>query len=130
MLEPDLIEHMKASLTGIAGGVHLGNVPQDCDAPAISVTRISGTSPRTLGGRKLFSRADVQIVVVGDDRYAPVMAAANQVRELLEGFRGPMRMTLIESCLCEGDPADNSVVDGNKVIRALSLDFKFTYRDL
>ena len=128
MLEADLIAYMTANLTGIAGGVHLGNVPQGPSVPAISVTRISGSTPRTLGSVSLFSRADIQIIVVGDERYAPVMTAANQLRDLLDGYKGAMGTTRVESLRCIADPADQSVVDGNKVIRALSLDFKVTYR--
>jgi hypothetical protein len=130
MLEPDLIHYLVNNLTGVTGGVHLGNVPQNAAAPALCVIRLSGTTPRTLGNVALFSRADVQIAVVGDDNYAPVLNVANQVRALLDGFKGEMRLTRIESCRCASEPQDASVIDANKVIRQLVQDFKFVYRDL
>ena len=130
MLEPDLIEFLSLSLPGVTGGVHLGNIPQNQPVPAVAIENISGSTPRTLGNTALFSRADIQITVVGDERYSTVLPVANQIRALLDGYKGTFTTTKIESCRCLADPADSSVVDGTKIIRALTLDFKFTYRNL
>jgi hypothetical protein len=128
MLEPDLIAYLIAHAATVKGEVHLGNVPQGSPLPAYAVVRVGGLTPRTLNSTRLFQRANLQIHTVGADRYAPTQTAANELRELLDNFKGPMGDTYIESCRCEGEPADNSFVDGNQVYRQLTQDFRFVYR--
>lgn len=129
MLEPDLIDYLVSNVPSAGGRVYLGNAPQNVETPAVVVIRVSGSTPRTLSGVALFQRADVQIATVGDDRYAPVLTTANEVRAALDGYKGVMRNTRIESCRGRSDPADASFIDGNKVMRQLTQDFHVVYRD-
>jgi hypothetical protein len=128
MLEPDLIAYLKEHATEVSGRVHLGNVPQGTSLPAHAIERVGGNSPRTLGNVRLFQRASLQIHTVGLDRYAPTQAAATQLLELLDGFKGQMGATHVESCRCEGEPTDNSVVGDTQTYRQLTQDFRFVYR--
>ncbi len=130
MLEPDLINYLIAGLPRAGGRVHLGNAPQSTALPVVVVIRISGSTPRTLGNTKLFSRANLQMHIVGDDDYQSVLALANDLLALIDGFKGDMGTTRIESCRCDGEPSDTSYIDGTKTFRQLTSDFKFVYRDL
>lgn len=128
MLEPDLISYLIANATEVSGRVHLGSARQGVGLPCHVVVRIAGNTPRTLGNVALFQRASIQIHTVGGDEYGPTLTAANQLRELLDGFKGEMGDTHVESCRCEGEPSDNSFVDGTVTYRQLTQDFRFVYR--
>jgi hypothetical protein len=129
MLEKDLIDRLTLAIPSVAGRVHLGNAPQDTALPFAVLRRTAGSTPRTLGGVKLFGRANVSVDLVGAT-YADVLIASAAAHESLDGFKGQAGETYVESARCLSDPADNSLVDGDLVLRQLTQDFLVVYREL
>lgn len=131
-------QNLKAYISGLgtAAGdrVHLGNAFQDTQMPVVVIRRVSGSTPRTLSGQALFSRAQYTISVVGRD-YASVMPVVNQLRAALDGFRGligvgtPVPQTNVLSARSSQDPVDLSDLDGDVTLRVMSLEFFFVYQE-
>lgn len=128
MLDTDLISYLVAAGTDAGNRFHTGNIPQLSAYPAVALRRTFGTTPRTLGGLPLNSRAQFQVSVVGKD-YATVLPVANQVRAKLDGFSGIMGGSKIMSCRCLAEPADFSEIDGDQQFRIVSQDFFFVYAE-
>ncbi len=125
-------ENLKAYVSGLgtaAGNrVHIGNAFQDTVLPVVVIRRVSGNTPRTLGGQKLRSRAQYAINIVGLD-YASVMPVANAVRLGLDGFIGSMGTTRVHSARCLSEPADFSEIDGDVTLRVIGQEFSFVYSE-
>jgi len=122
MIDQDLVTHIKSLATAAGTRVHLGNAPQDTALPVIVIRRTGGTTPQTLGGVSLFSRAQFSINVIANE-YADAYPTANAIKTSLHGFRGEMGTTVVQSSRCVSEPADGSEIDGDKVTRWLTQDY-------
>lgn len=122
MIDQDLVAHIAALDTAAADRVHLGNAPQEQPRPYVVIRRTGGTTPQTLGGVSLFSRAQFSINVIANE-YADAYPIANAINASLHGFRGAMGDTTVQSARCVAEASDGSDVDGDKVTRWLTQDF-------
>lgn len=131
MIDTDLRAHLIELDTPAGSRVYIGNALQGASKPNIVVSRVTGQQPRTLGGRKLFSRLEVNVNVMADD-YPDAYPTALAVKEELDGFYGFLGSTSgthIQSCICISHPADQGLVDGDKVIRWVQATYRFVYSE-
>lgn len=128
MLDTNLITYLRAQATSAGNRVHTGNAPQDTALPVVIIRRVSGTTPRVLGGTSLFSRATFTVDCIGRD-YADALPLANDIRVILDNYRGELVDTKVMSARCLAEPADYSEIDGDLILRRISQDFLFVYRD-
>lgn len=132
MIDQNLILYLQNLGTAAAARFHTGNAPQLPTFPLAVVRRTSGSTPRTLGGTKLFSRATFSIDALARD-YADALSVANAVRDALDTFTGSLPSdpvgseTTVQSCRCTAEPADYSEIDGDLVLRRISQEFLFVY---
>lgn len=73
--------------TLVSGRIYRDRVPQAATLPAITVTLVSGTDTNTLGGRRVFQTALVDVRVVADGTVYP-NAIADRVDAVLQGVGG------------------------------------------
>lgn len=132
MIDLNLVDFIKTAGTAAADRVHTGNAVQKSATPFVVIRHLpGGTSPRTLDGRKLMSRAPVELNAIADN-YTEALGLMNQLVALFDNFRGligtlPAAQTDIRSARLQGDPADNSEVDGDKIYRRISCEILFVY---
>lgn len=125
MIDQSLVAHIVSLATAAGARVHLGNAPQDTAFPFVVIRRTGGTTPKTLGGVSLFSRAAFSINVIGKE-YSDAYPIANSIRASLHGFTGNMGsapVTAVQSSRCLAEPSDGSEIEGDKVTRWLTMDF-------
>lgn len=126
MIDQDLVAYIKALATDAGTRVRTGNVLQDDALPTVVVTRTGGTEPRTLGGTALFARGNYTFSVI-TDQYTNAYATARAINTALKSFVGTMGTTQIHSSRCLSTPSDQSLVDGDRVVRFVAQDFLFVY---
>lgn len=127
MIDQDLVAFVIALNTSAGSRVHLGNAPQGADEPFVVIRRTGGTQPQTLGGVKLFSRAQFSINTIANV-YSQAYPAANAIHAALHGYRGSMGDTEVQIARAISEPADGSEIDGDKVIRWLTQDVLIVHR--
>lgn len=128
MIDQDLLAHLKALATAAGERVHIDTAPQGTDFPVI-VFRHSpgGTTPKTLDSVSLFTRAPIEVEVLAkrqEDAYPVAIAIVDS----LNGYRGAMGSTAVQSSRCVSEPANLSAVDGDKVFRGLTASFLIVHR--
>jgi hypothetical protein len=131
MIDTDFIAHLVELDTSAGQKVYTGNAPQGAAKPLIVVRRASGEQPLTLGGTPLFQRATFDVNVLTDD-YPTAYPIANEIRQALHGFRGLLGGTGgtdVKSCRCISFPADQSEIDGDRVIRWVQSSYLFVYSE-
>lgn len=135
MIDQDLIAFLTALDTGAGNRVHMGNAPQGTAFPFVVIRRTGGTTPTTLSGVRLFTRAQYAFHVLhrgkdeaGAGGYNDALPIALAITAALHGFSGVMGATTVQSARCLSEPVDASEVDGDKVIRWLQQDFLIIHR--
>lgn len=131
MIDIDLRTHLMELETQAGNRVFIGNAQQGALKPHIVVNRVTGQQPKTLGGRRLFSRLEVNVNVMADD-YPDAYPTALSIKDELDGFVGLLggtSGTQIQSCTCTNHPADQGLVDGDKVIRWVQATYRFVYSE-
>lgn len=126
MIDQELVAYIKALGTDAGARVRTGNVLQEDAYPVVVVTRTGGNEPRTLGGTALFARGNYTFSVI-TDQYTNGYATAQAINTALKSYTGAMGSTQIHSSRCLATPSDQSLVDGDRVIRFVSQDFLFVY---
>jgi len=126
MIDQELVTYIKALGTDAGTRVRTGNVLQEDAYPTVVVTRTGGNEPRTLGGTSLFSRGNFTISVI-TDQYANAYATAWAINGALKSYLGSMGTTHIHSSRCLATPSDQSLIDGDRIVRFVSQDFLFVY---
>jgi hypothetical protein len=76
-----------AALSGVAGGRIYPILPQPVTLPALRYQRISTSRRQSLDGAVGVTEATMQVDIVGNS-YAEVKGLADEVRDLLHGYRG------------------------------------------
>jgi hypothetical protein len=126
VIDQALVTYIKALGTDAGTRVRTGNVLQEDAYPVVVVTRTGGTEPRTLGGTALFARGNYTFSVI-TDQYTNAYSTAQAINAALKSYTGMMGSTQIQSSRCLATPSDQSVVDGDRVIRFVAQDFLFVY---
>lgn len=126
MINQDLVAYLKSLGTEAGTRVRTGNVLQEDAFPVIVVTRTGGNEPRTLSGVPLFATGNYTLSVI-TDQYTNAYSTARAVNLALKNFSGLMGSTQIQSSQCLATPSDQSIVDGDRVVRFVAQDFSFLY---
>lgn len=93
--EEDLLAHL-AEVIGVA--VYPGHIPRKADLPALSFFIVGGDHLQKLSGRAGQATARVQITV-SSKSYVEVGRLGLTLEKALDGFRGPMGGTKVNSCI-------------------------------
>ncbi len=131
MIDTDLIRHLEQLGTEARSQVYTGNAPEGVRNPFIVLRRSAGNQPITLGGTKLFERAQFDVHVIADE-YPMAYPISNAIKNELHGFRGVLGGTGgadVKSCRCVSFPADQSEIDGDKVVRWIQASYLFVYSE-
>lgn len=131
MIDTDLVRHLEELGTAAGNRVYTGNAPQGGIFPFIVLRRSSGDQRLTLGGTRLFEHAQFEVHVIADE-YPVAYPIANAIKNELHGFRsvlGGTGGTDVKSCRCVSFPADQSEIDGDKVVRWVQASFLFVYSE-
>lgn len=143
MLQADLIQRLIELQTPAQDRVFHEVVPQDTDLPFIASSRISGSQPLTLDGRRLAARATVRLAIFGE-KGEQTEAIEVAIRNALNGFRGqlwrgaapgvplppdPQPRTIVHALRVEASAESVGFADGDKVIKGTGLDLVFTYSE-
>jgi hypothetical protein len=126
MIDTDLRQFIINLNTAASSRVYVGNAPANVVRPLVVIRRTGGSQPRTLSGAALFERSQIGIDVLTDD-YPSAYPIATAIRAALDGYRGLMVATQIQSARCISFPTDLSVVDGDLVIRWIAMEFSFVH---
>ena len=127
MIDQDLVAYVASLGTAAGTRVHLGNAPQGTVFPFVVIRRTGGNTPQTLGGTKLFSRANFSVNVIAKE-YSDAYPAAISIKNALHGYVGTMGETSVQSARILSEPSDGSEIDGDKVIRWLAQDLLIVHR--
>jgi hypothetical protein len=131
MIDQDFAQHLVELNTGAGEKIYTGNAPQGASRPFVVIRRSAGEQPFTLGGIKLFQRAQFDVSVMAEN-YIDAYPIANAIKDELHVFRGLLGGTGgtdIKSCRCVSFPSDQSEIDGDKVIRWVQSTFLFVYSE-
>jgi hypothetical protein len=131
MIDTDLIQHLVELDTAAKEKVYTGNAPQGVNGPLIVVRRSAGEQPLTLGGTKLFERAQFDVNVITDS-YPTAYPVSNAIKAALHGFRGLLGGTGgtdVKSCRCVSFPSDQSEIDGDRIVRWVQSSYLFVYSE-
>lgn len=131
MIDTDLRAHLIDLGTEAGSNVHTGNPPQGVQMPLVVIRRSAGDQRISLGGTKLFQKDQFEISVAAKD-YQTAFPIVNAIRAELHGFRGYLGGTggtAIQSCRCISFPQDQSLVDGDQVMRFFLSSYLFVYSE-
>lgn len=128
MIDTDLRQYIVDMATAAGGRVYVGNAAQGAVKPLVVLRRNGGQQPRTLGGVALFERTQIGIDVLTND-YPTAYPIALAIREALDGFKGAIGSTQIQGARCTTFPTDQSVVEGDLVLRWVSMEFSFVHSE-
>lgn len=132
MIDIDLRTHIAELDTAAGVKVYTGNAPQGTARPFVVIRRSAGEQPLTLGGTGLFQRGQFDVNVLTED-YPDAYPIANAIRDALHGFRGALGGTDgtdVKSARCISFPADQSEIDGDRVIRWVQASYLFVYSEV
>jgi hypothetical protein len=131
MIDIDLRTHLIETITAADGKVYTGNAPQGVSRPFVVIRRSAGEQPLTLGGTRLFQRGQFDVNVLTED-YPDAYPIANAIKDALHGFRGALGAgdTNVKSARCISFPADQSEIDGDRVIRWVQASYLFVYSEV
>lgn len=131
MIDTDLRKHLQGLNTSAGKKIFLGNAEQGTEKPFVVIRRSSGDQPLTLGGTKLFQRAQFDVHVITND-YPDAYPVVNSILNALHGYRGELGGVggaNIKSTRCISFPSDQSEIDGDKVTRWVQSTFLFVYSE-
>lgn len=131
MIDTNLRQHLIELDTQAGNEVYIGNAGQAAKKPFIVIRRSAGEQPITLGGARLFQRAQFDVNVITDD-YPKAYPIANAILNAFHGFRavlGGTGGTDVKSCRCVSFPSDQSEIDGDRVIRWVQSTYLFVYSE-
>lgn len=127
MLDTDLRQFVIDLATAAGARVYVGNAPQaNAPLPIVVMRRTGGSQPRTLDRTALFERTQIGFDVLTND-YPTAYPIAFAIREALDAFEGLIGTTRVHSARCISFPNDQSVVDGDLVIRWVAQEFLFVH---
>src|ERR1043165_3304094 len=128
MIDQDLLAHLKSLGTAAGVRVHIDTAPEDTQLPVICFRHSGGGStPKTLDGVSLFTRANIDIEVLAK-RQEDAYPVAITVMDDLHGYVGAMGSTMVASSRCVSEPSNISAVDGDKVFRGLVSSYLIVHR--
>ena len=134
MIDENLRTRLVDLATAASARIYTGTAPQQPAFPLVVLRRNGGSTPQTLRGVPLFSRANVTLSCIGKN-YAESISLANAIRDALTANGGKVVMasspagtdTTVLSCRCTSEPTDISEADGDLVLRGISQEFLFVY---
>lgn len=128
MIDNDLITFLKAGsavATLVAARIYPLTMPQGGEYPAVTTQRIDGPRVRSLSGPSNLAHPRFQIDCWATT-YASVKAAAQAVRQRLDGYRGLMGTTTVGGVSLESDTDDFEPDTG---LYRVSLDFIIWHKE-
>lgn len=127
MIDTDLRQFLISLNTAAGSRVFVGNAPANGGVrPLVVMRRTGGSQPRTLDRTPLFERTNIGFDVLTND-YPTAYPIALAIRETLDAFEGLIGTTRVHSARCISFPNDQSVVEGDLVIRWVAQEFLFVH---
>jgi hypothetical protein len=128
MIDTDVRQFIIDLNTAAGARVYVGNAPQVAVRPLVVMRRTGGSQPRTLSGAPLFERTQLGFDVLTND-YPIAYEISMAIRVALDGFLGLIGTTRIQSSRCTAFPNDQSIVEGDLVIRWVAQEFLFVHSE-
>ncbi len=127
-LESNLIQRIISLDTAAAARVFDRHVLQGIPTPFMALTKISGSQPTTLDSRTLMRRATVRVAIFGRTA-VDEQSIAEALRTDLNGFRGFIGSTRVNSLRVEDSAGEVALADGDNVVKGTGLDLFFLYQE-